>query len=113
MAPGDPDVPAGDRAILERRIRGLATPAFVAEHRDRPFGPHSPELVEVLHFLRRNVARNRPRYVCLRDGQPPVWRIGVAAGGRAFEAVDETTYERREDAEHAVFLRRLSDLGLA
>jgi hypothetical protein len=113
-AGGDLDLSVGDRAILERRIRGLVTPALVAEHRERPFGPHSPELVELMHFLRRNVARNRPRYVCLCDGEPPVWRVGAAAAGaRAFEAVDDTPYERREDAEHAVFRRRLSDLGLS
>ncbi len=112
-AAGDPDLPAAERSILERRVRGLVTPALVAEHRERPFGPHSPALVELLHFLRRNVVRNRPRYVCLRDGEPPVWRIGsAAAGGRGFASVDETVYERRADVEHAVFLRRLADLGL-
>jgi hypothetical protein len=95
-------------------VRGLVTPALVAEHRERPFGPHSPALVEVLQFLRRNVALNRPRYVTLRDGEPPVWRLGAVAGrGHAFELLDETSFASREDAEHAVFLRRLADYGLA
>jgi hypothetical protein len=107
------DLPAPERAILERRIRGLVTPALVVEHRERPFGPHSPALQELMHFLRRNVARNRPRYVCFRDGDPPVWRVGTAGErGEPLSAVGSDAYPRREDVEHAVFLRRLSDLGL-
>jgi hypothetical protein len=109
----EPDLPAGERPVLER-VRGLVTPALVDEHRERPFGPHSPELVQLLQFLRRNVALNRPRYVTLRDGEPPVWRLGAVAGrGHTFAVVDERPFTRREDAEHAVFLRRLADYGLA
>ena len=107
------DLPVGERAILERRIRPLVTPELVAEHRERPFGPHSPPLVEVMHFLRRNVARNRPRYVTLREGEPPVWRIGAVAGrGHTFTLLTETAHSSRDQAEHAVFLRRLADYGL-
>ena len=43
-----------DAEILARRVRGLVDAELVAEHRERPFGPHSPALIEVLDFLRRN-----------------------------------------------------------
>jgi hypothetical protein len=109
----EPDLPVGERPILER-VRRLVTPALVAEHREHPFGPHSPALVQVLQFLRRNVALDRPRYVTLRDGEPPVWRLGAVTGrGDTFAVVDETPFPSREEAEHAVFLRRLADYGLA
>lgn len=109
-----PALAPADRAILERRIRPLIRAELVEEHRASPLGPHSPELTEVLHFLRRHTASNRPRYVLLRDGDPPRWRVGVRAQriGEPFVVADQAEHTSREAAEHAVFLLRLSDLGL-
>jgi hypothetical protein len=115
-----PEMPleTSDLAILRRRVRPLATAELVAEHRADPFGTgggHSPALVEVLHFLRRNPDPSLPRYLVLRGGEPPVWRVARRAPVATDPVipVGETTYAAREDAEHAVFLLRLADYGLA
>jgi hypothetical protein len=103
-----------DRAILERRVRRLVSEALVAEHRAAPFGPHSPALAEVMHFLRRNPSPDVPRYVIHRRGDPPRYRVGLKPerpGGRMRFAGD-TDHPTREDAEHEVFLRRLEFYGL-
>jgi hypothetical protein len=103
-----------DRAILERRVRGLVTEALVAEHRAAPFGPHSPALAEVMHFLRRNPSPGVPRYVVHRRGDPPRYRVGLKPDrpGGPMPLVGETDYATREEAEHEVFLRRLEFYGL-
>jgi hypothetical protein len=107
-----------DQAILDRRIRVLVDEPLVAEHRADPLGAvtrHSPPLIEVLHFLRRNADPELPRYLVLRSGFPPHWRIARrgATTTDPVEPVDDTTYATREDVEHAVFLRRLADYGLS
>ncbi|HWI75339.1 MAG TPA: hypothetical protein VNT55_25485 [Baekduia sp.] len=106
-----------DLAILRRRVRPLVTEELVAEHRADPFGTgggHSPALVEVLHFLRRNPDPARPRYLVLRGGEPPAWRVARRAPVPTDPVVPvgATTYAAREDAEHAVFLLRLADYEL-
>jgi hypothetical protein len=106
-----------DQAILDRRVRQLVDDALVAEHRADPLGAvsrHSPELIEVLHFLRRNADPSLPRYLVLRQGFPPQWQIGARGPTTSapVETVDDTRYASREDVEHAVFLRRLADYGL-
>jgi hypothetical protein len=94
---------------------GLATrmrPALVDEHRRQPFGPHSPELADVLAFLRRNPAPDLPRYVVLvhADG----FALGIRPARRDAEVppAGPERFATRDDAEHAVFLRRLADYGL-
>jgi branched-chain amino acid transport system permease protein len=102
-----------DRAILERRIRALVTPELVAEHAARPFGPHSPALEEVLHFLRRNPAPGVPRFVVHRRGHAS-WVVGLKPerpGGR-MPVVGAAEHPAREGAEHEVFRRRLDFYGL-
>jgi hypothetical protein len=100
-----------DQAIRER-LTGVVTRELVAEHRTRPFGPHSPRLGEVLDFLRRNSALNLPRYVVLKDGD--AFGVGVrpAERGAPVPRADGASFATRAEAEHAVFLRRLADYGL-
>jgi hypothetical protein len=101
-----------DHDILERRVRGLVDDALIAEHRQRPFGPHSPELIEVLDFLRRNPDPERPRYVVLATADAfAVGHRGRPPGAPATLDGDDR-YPTREAAEHAVFLRRLNDYGI-
>lgn len=103
-----------DQEILARRVRGLVDAALVAEHRERPFGPHSPRLIEVLDFVRRNPDPERPRYLVLDLG-PGVFAVGIRAPERGSEPLldGEDRYPTRAAAEHAVFLRRLRDYGLS
>lgn len=100
-----------DEEILRRRVRGLVDDALLAEHRERPFGPHSPRLIEVLDFLRRNPDPERPRYLVLDDGEG--FEVGVRAAERGAPptAVGDERFDNRAEAEHAVFLRRLADYG--
>jgi N,N-dimethylformamidase len=103
-----------DRTILETRLRRLLHPAVLQEHRANPFGPYSPELQELLQFLRRSPDPTLPSYVLLARGTPQHWAIGrrAAVRGEPATQVDATTYATRGEAEHAVFLRRLVEHGL-
>jgi hypothetical protein len=101
-----------DREILCRRVFGLVDEELLAEHRERPFGPHSPRLIEVLDFLRRNPDPELPRYLVLDDGEG--FQVGVRAAERGASPVpvdDDERFDTRAEAEHAVFLRRLADYG--
>jgi hypothetical protein len=109
-----PALSPSDRAILERRVRPLVSAELVAEHRAAPFGPHSPVLTEVLHFLRRNPAADVPRYVVHRRGEPPVWIVGLKPDrpGGPMPVVGEREHATAGEAEHEVFRRRLEFYGL-
>ncbi|HWI73939.1 MAG TPA: hypothetical protein VNT55_18405 [Baekduia sp.] len=101
-----------DDAILERRVRGLVDAALIAEHRARPFGPHSPGLIEVLDFLRRNPDPQRPRYLVLDDGSGFLVGVRAARPGDPPTVTGPQRLATRGEAEHAVFLRRLADYGI-
>jgi hypothetical protein len=100
-----------DEEILRRRVYGLVDDELLAEHRERPFGPHSPRLIEVLDFLRRNPDPEQPRYLVLDDGEG--FEVGVRSSERGAppSSLDDERFATREEAEHAVFLRRLADYG--
>jgi hypothetical protein len=100
-----------DEEILRRRVYGLVDESLVAEHRDRPFGPHSPALIEVLDFLRRNPDPELPRYLVLDDGEG--FEIGLRAADRGGPpaSLGGERLKTRAEAEHAVFLHRLADYG--
>jgi hypothetical protein len=100
-----------DEEILRRRVCGLVDDELLAEHREHPFGPHSPALTEVLDFLRRNPDPELPRYLVLDDGEG--FEIGLRAGRRGDPptSLEGERLANRAEAEHAVFLRRLADYG--
>jgi hypothetical protein len=100
-----------DEEILRRRVRSLVDAELLTEHRERPFGAHSPALVEVLDFLRRNPDPELPRYLVLDTGEG--FAIGVRAERRGAPPVrlDGELLATRAEAEHAVFRRRLEDYG--
>jgi hypothetical protein len=101
-----------DKEILRRRVYGLVDDELLAEHRERPFGPHSPRLIEVLDFLRRNPDPEQPRYLVLDDGEG--FEVGMRASERGAPPTavdDDERFATRAEAEHAVFLRRLADYG--
>lgn len=107
-------LPPADQTILERRIRPLVTADLIARHGARPFGPHDPDVLEVLHFVRRSPDPELPSYFVLAQGDPQRWFAGARPPGRGepLTALDDTTYGSRAEAEHGVFVRRLADYGL-
>lgn len=100
-----------DEEILRRRVYGLVDDGLLAEHRERPFGPHSPALIEVLDFLRRNPDPELPRYLVLDDGEG--FEVGLRSSERGAPptSAGEERFATRGEAEHSVFLRRLADYG--
>jgi hypothetical protein len=103
-----------DQTILQRRVRPLVTADLVARHAAHPFGPHDPDVLEVLHFVRRSPDPQLPSYVVLALQEPRRWMVGARPPGRGepLEAVDDAVYPTRAAAEHGVFVRRLGDYGL-
>jgi hypothetical protein len=100
-------------AALRDRLAARMRAQLVDEHRERPFGPHTPELSDVLAFLRRNPAPDLPRYVVLVDADG--FAIGVRPERRDADvpSAGPERFATRAAAEHGVFLRRLADYGLA
>jgi hypothetical protein len=101
-----------DREVIARQVARRVTPELIEEHRRAPFGPHSPELALVVNVLRRNCGQLEGKLVVVdRGGDYALARLV----GRRGEAVGDSLsegYKSRSDAEHAVFLARLVDLGL-
>ena len=100
----------GDRAQRE---------ALIAEHREHPRGAatqpgetpplHSPTLKRLIDKLRMSPQKKKHTIV-----ETIPWReyaIGVLPGHRGGEVkITNETYPTREDAEHAIFLKRLKAL---
>ncbi|MFZ0168858.1 MAG: hypothetical protein WAL64_05475 [Candidatus Dormiibacterota bacterium] len=84
---------------------------IIGEHAKRPFGPHSPSLSRVLHYLQRNGGVQRGQYILIEVQPAHAWQIARLSGDRTVPPKPDpsTTYHSRADAEHAVFLRRLRD----
>lgn len=91
-------------------IAALVTARLVEEHRLRPAGRHSPALAFVLGYLRRAPTAGK---LALVSSEPGTWRIVVLSGeqGTPHELLDDQTFASEDEAEHAVFLRRLSLFG--
>ena len=106
---------AADAAARHRfltRVKPRITAALVAEHRADPLGRHTAELELVLRHLARDLARSRPRYVIVCE-TPYDGDYRVAENPRVPGApivVTEERYRSEEEAQHAIFLKRLRDL---
>ena len=92
---------------------------LIAEHRSSPVGSsskngrpaveHSHELRTVLDKMRRQPMAGKYVSVCLRMFEQ--YKIGISSGVRG-EPVKtfEEIYSSEEACEHAIFLKRISDL---
>lgn len=102
------------RARFESRLRAhlrtLITPALIEEHRASPLGQHSDDLERVLNYFRRGSLK--PGYALHELEADRTYRIVVAPGrdGELPRDLDGTVYESRNEALHAVFLRRVDAL---
>jgi hypothetical protein len=102
-----------DRRIFEATIKPTITPEVIAEHAGNVAGPgHSPELEILLRYLRRNPVRSVPRYVLVETLPYREWVIALHSRRRGDPPVlTEARFTDFEKAQHAIFLRRLLDLG--
>lgn len=102
-----------DRRILEATIKPTITPQVIIEHARNVAGPgHSPELEILLRYLRRNPIRSKPRYVLIETQPFREWVIGLHSRRRGDPpALTEARFTDFAEAQHAIFLRRLLDLG--
>ncbi|MCZ8130401.1 MAG: hypothetical protein O9284_03780 [Steroidobacteraceae bacterium] len=97
-----------------RDLRPLVTPGLLAEHSRNPVGAHerhSAELTLVLNFVRSLCAADKEFIYAIEPFA--TYAIGRAAGrGSRPDLSDPERFLRREDAMHAIFLRRLRRFGL-
>jgi hypothetical protein len=101
-----------ERHIFETEIVPRVTKEIVEEHRAKPIGKHSDELERVLIFLRRHHLEMKGKYILVCTKPHEEYRIGRLTGGFGPPDLLPETYPDRYEAEHAVFLKRLSDAGL-
>jgi hypothetical protein len=94
-------------------IRPLISDAVIAEHRQLPNGPHSDDLARILNYFRRVPAPGK--YALYAERPFAAYRIVKLAGVRGGlpQFIDDAVYDSEDAAAHAVFLRRLADLGRA
>jgi hypothetical protein len=107
------DDPASERFDARMRERLLAIPLepLIAEHRRRPFGPHSDGLARLLSYFR--AAEMAGKYVIFGLDGNAGWVLGRISRPRAEGSVEldmSTVYKSCEEAEHAVLLARVRAL---
>jgi hypothetical protein len=107
------DAPAYERFDRRWRQQLLSLPLdnLIAEHRRRPFGPHSDGLARLLSYFRG--AEMAGKYVIFGLAGNAGWVLGRIARPRSqgtLELDTTTVYSSCEDAEHAVLLARVEAL---
>jgi hypothetical protein len=102
-----------ERHVLETDVLPRVNKAVIEEHRERPIGKHSDELERVLIYLRKNHLEMPGKYILVCTMPFREWRLARLSGvpGVAPELLDDT-FSDRDEAEHALFLKRLTDAGL-
>jgi hypothetical protein len=101
-----------ERHIFETEIEPRVTKVIVDEHRRRPIGKHSDELERVLIYLRKHHLEMQGKYILVCTKPHVEYRIGRLTGDPGPPELLAETYPDRDQAEHAVFLKRLADAGL-
>lgn len=105
---------ANRRFIWTNTVARLISPELIEEHHRDPFGHHTPNLDLVLAFLRSDSSRSKPQYVIVCTVPEKEWVIGEHRRRRGEQVqLESERYVSVQDAEHAVFLKRLSDLGIS
>ena len=97
-----------ERHILETEIRPRVRPEIIEEHRRRPIGKHSDDLERVLIYVRRNHLEMEGKYILVCTKPHEEYRIAQLTGRPGPPELLPTTYPNRGEAEHALFLKRLS-----
>ncbi|MGH7096912.1 MAG: hypothetical protein ACREE4_04510 [Stellaceae bacterium] len=96
--------------VVRQRLRALVTDELIAAHRRNPSGPHGDDLERLLNYFRR--AAIHDKYAILAVKPFAEYRMVALSGQRGVppRAVDDKAYATPEEAQHAVFLRRVQDL---
>jgi len=111
-----------DQNIAEEQILPLLDEELIEEHRNNPIGAHSDDLERVLNYFRRQPMDGK--YVILETKKFEELYIGQLSGVRGekpeklmdpLSGIDEASdlpypLGSVEQAEHAVFLKRVDDL---
>jgi branched-chain amino acid transport system permease protein len=103
---------SADRYIFENRVKPRVTLEAIAAHRANPFGPHDPDLEIVLRYLQRDPNKAAPRYLLVAT--KPYEEYCIAEHSRVRGApltLTDARFATEEEAQHAIFLRRLRSLG--
>lgn len=104
---------AQDAHILRERVRRLVTPELIERARAQARGPYDQDIAEVLAFVRRSPDPRMPRYAIVTSAGRFFVAARPARPGEAPEILGREAYRTRDEAEHAVLLRRLGDYGVA
>ncbi len=95
---------------VRKHLRPLVTDEVIAEHKRNPSGPHSDTLERLLNYFRR--AAITDKYGILAVKSFAEYRVIALSGRRGVppRVVDDKVYATPDEAQHAVFLRRVQDL---
>lgn len=98
-----------DKTVRDR-LKALVTDDLIEAHRRNPAGPHSDALERLLNYFRRAAVEDK--YAILTVKPFAAYRVVALSGRRgvAPRAVDDQIHPSIEQAQHAVFLKRLHDL---
>ena len=98
----------------EAELRPLVTPELIAEHERDPAGErhdHSHDLQKLLTYLRCQPSVGKAFILTERGFES--YRVGILAGrDQPVSFPDERRYASEQEAAHAIFLRRLADVGV-
>lgn len=98
-----------DKTVRDR-LKATITDDLIEAHRRNPAGPHSDALERVLNYFRRAAVADK--YAILTVQPFAAYRVIALSGRRgvAPRMVDDQVLKSVDEAQHAVFLKRLHDL---
>ena len=88
------------------QIDSVGDLALAKAYRERPAGPHTPDLLRLLNRLRWEPMDDKYVLICLQRHRR--WVLGKLDGGRGtpVRLIEDQVFTSRQDAEWAVFKRR-------
>ncbi len=96
--------------IARERVRGLLSDELIAEHAERPLGPHSDSLARVLIFMRGAGIEGKQVLLSLEtDRRWQIARVTRADKTRPL-TLEGDEYTSWEAALHTIFLQRAEAL---
>ncbi|MBJ3778068.1 hypothetical protein [Acuticoccus mangrovi] len=100
-------------AAMRGHVLALIDDRLIAEHRDHPFGPHGAALQSVLNHFRSAGIEKKLAILALTPFQAYILVALSGVRGVLPTRVTEEVFATTQDAEHAIFLRRVAALRQA